>query len=137
MLRAGLATAALGAFSQITAAVAGTEPQPALKDAGIRAIDTHAHYFPEAYLDVFNSEGKRFNAEFRKTDQGFFFKTPSQVSGPLPLKFIDLKDRIADMDLQGVAIQALSLTGPMVYWADGEVSLKLDDRFHETAQLEL
>jgi aminocarboxymuconate-semialdehyde decarboxylase len=133
MLRAGLATAALGAFSRITAAVAGTERQPAPKDAGLRAIDTHAHYFPEAYLDVFNSEGKRFGAEFRKTDRGFFFKTSSQVSGPLPLKFIDLKDRIADMDLQSVAVQALSLTGPMVYWADGEVSLKLARAWNDAA----
>jgi aminocarboxymuconate-semialdehyde decarboxylase len=97
----------------------------ALKTAGARAIDIHAHYFPQAFFDLFNTEGQRYNAEFRRTEQGFFFKTPAESSGPLPAKFIDLKQRLADMDAQGVAVQALSLTGPMVYWAEGEFSQKL------------
>ena len=99
----------------------------ALKTSGARAIDIHAHYFPQTYFDLFNTEGQRYNAEFRMTEQGFFFKTPAESSGPLPAKFIDLKQRLADMDAQGVAVHALSLTGPMVYWADGEFSHKLAD----------
>src|SRR5260370_3871797 len=59
------------------------------------------------------------------TEKGFTFKPPVESNGPLPAKFIDLKQRLADMDAQGVAVQALSLTGPMVYWADGEFSHKL------------
>ena len=98
---------------------------PALKKSEGRAIDIHAHYFPQIYFDLFNAEGQRYNAEFHRTEQGIFFKTPVESSGPLPAKFIDLKERLADMDAQGVAVQALSLTGPMVYWADGEFSHKL------------
>ena len=97
----------------------------ALKRNGIRAIDIHAHYYPQAYFDLFLTEGQRFNAEFRMTEQGFFFRTSAESDGPLPTKFIDLKQRLADMDAQGVAVHALSLTDPMVYWADGDLSHKL------------
>jgi aminocarboxymuconate-semialdehyde decarboxylase len=37
------------------------------------------------------------------------------------------------MDAQGVAVQALSLTGPMVYWADGEFSHKLAMTWNDAA----
>ena len=95
------------------------------KKTGARAIDIHAHYFPQEYFDLFNSEGQRYNAEFRMTEKGFTFKTPAESNGPLSPRFIDLKQRLEDMDAQGVAVHALSLTGPMVYWAEGEFSHKL------------
>lgn len=96
-----------------------------------RAIDIHAHYYPQSYFDLFNAQG--FNSEFRMTDQGFFFKTPTQSSGPLPSKFINLKERLADMDAQGVTMQALSLTGPMVYWVHGKLSLDLARTWNDAA----
>ena len=103
-----------------------SSPAPAeTKKTAARAIDIHAHYFPQAYFDLFNSEGQRYNAEFRMTEKGFTFKTPAESNGPLSPRFIDLKQRLADMDAQGVAVHALSLTGPMVYWAEGEFSHKL------------
>jgi aminocarboxymuconate-semialdehyde decarboxylase len=101
-------------------------PRPAaLKRSGARAIDIHAHYYPQAYLDLISTEGRRFNAEYHMTPQGFFFRTADESDGPLPTKFIDMKQRLADMDEKGVAVHALSLTDPMVYWADGEFSHKL------------
>ena len=87
-----------------------------------RVIDIHAHYFPEAYLDLVASDGKRFDAAYYTTDKGWFIKTPAGGNGPLPSKFIDLKARIADMDQQGVGLQAISLTAPMLYWGDAELS---------------
>jgi aminocarboxymuconate-semialdehyde decarboxylase len=125
MLQGGLAAAVSSVSGVGDALLAEPATPSALKKSDARAIDIHAHYFPQTYFDLFNSEGPRFNAEFRMTEQGFFFKTPVESSGPLPAKFIDLKQRLADMDVQGVAVQALSLTGPMVYWADGEFSHKL------------
>ena len=100
---------------------------------GVRAIDIHAHYYPQAYFDLFNTEDRRFSSEFHVTSEGFFFKTPSQTSGPLATKFIDLKQRLADMDAQGVAVHALSLTGPMVYWQDGKLSLELARTWNDAA----
>jgi aminocarboxymuconate-semialdehyde decarboxylase len=125
MLQGGLAAAVTSVSGVGEALLAEPALPSALKKTGARAIDIHAHYFPQTYFDLFNSEGQRYNSEFRMTEQGFYFKTPVESSGPLPAKFIDLKQRLADMDVQGVAIQALSLTGPMVYWADGEFSHKL------------
>jgi aminocarboxymuconate-semialdehyde decarboxylase len=125
MLQGGLAAAVSSVSGVGEALLAEPAVPPALKKAEARAIDIHAHYFPQTYFDLFNAEGQRFNAEFHRTEQGIFFKTPVESNGPLPAKFIDLKQRLADMDAQGVAVQALSLTGPMVYWADGEFSHKL------------
>jgi aminocarboxymuconate-semialdehyde decarboxylase len=123
-----------GAVGAVGGMMSAALAQPvALKKNQVRAIDIHAHYFPQSFFDLFNTEGQRFNAEFRATDQGFFFKTPGQSSGPLPTKFIDLKQRLADMDSQGVAVHALSLTGPMVYWTDGELSHKLAQAWNNGA----
>src|SRR5579872_2166582 len=125
LLQGGFAVA-VSSMGSVSDALHAESPVPsALKRQGIRAIDIHAHYYPQAYFDLFLTEGQRFNAEFRMTEKGFFFKTSAESDGPLPIKFIDLKQRLADMDAQGVAVQALSLTDPMVYWADGEVSHKL------------
>jgi aminocarboxymuconate-semialdehyde decarboxylase len=126
VLQSGMAVAAVTSLGGVSESLRAERAQPSpIKTSGVRAVDIHAHYFPQAYFDLFNAEGQRYNAEFRMTDQGFFFKTPAESSGPLPAKFIDLKLRLADMDAQGVSVQALSLTGPMVYWADGEFSHKL------------
>jgi aminocarboxymuconate-semialdehyde decarboxylase len=131
-LQAGLAAAAAGALRGVDNVFAkegqaqGAESK-AIGTAGVRAVDIHSHYFPEAYFNIFNEDGKRLNAEYRMTDQGFYYKAPNNanVAGPLATKFIDLKQRIADMDRQGVAVQALSLTAPMVYWGDAELDHKL------------
>ncbi len=130
MLKAGLAAAAVGAMGGVDKALAesqaksATEAQGMRAAAGVRAVDIHCHYFPEAYFKVFNEDGKRVNAEYHITDEGFFYKTPNSpnTAGPMAVKFMDLKQRIADMDQQGVAVQAMSLTAPMVYWG-GEADL--------------
>jgi len=133
VLQGGLAAAVSSMGGLSDALLAESAAPSAQKKTGARAIDIHAHYFPQTYFDLFNTEGQRYNAEFRMTGQGFFFKTPAESSGPLPAKFIDLKQRLADMDAQGVAVQALSLTGPMVYWADGEFSHKLASTWNDAA----
>ncbi|HLJ23100.1 MAG TPA: amidohydrolase family protein [Candidatus Acidoferrales bacterium] len=122
ILQGGLAAAVTSLGGSGESLFAAPAPQ---KKTGVRAIDIHAHYFPQNYFDLFNSEGQRYNSEFHRNDQGIFFRTPAETSGPLPAKFIDLNQRLANMDAQGVAVHALSLTGPMVYWADGEFSHKL------------
>ena len=123
-----VAVTAVGGMKEALAEPAATG---AKKKTGARTIDIHAHYYPQAYFDLFNAEG--FNSEFRMTDQGFYFKTPTQASGPLPTKFIDLKERLADMDAQGVTVHALSLTGPMTYWVHGKLSLDLSRAWNDAA----
>jgi aminocarboxymuconate-semialdehyde decarboxylase len=134
MLQGGLAAAAATSLGGASSALLAEPAAPAAqKKTGARAIDIHAHYFPQTFLDLLNTDGQRFGAEFRMTEKGFTFKTPVESNGPLPTKFIDLKQRLTDMDAQGVAVQALSLTGPMVYWAEGELSHKLAMTWNDAA----
>ena len=136
ILQGSLAVATASSLGGVTGSfLADAAPLAATpaKTASARPIDIHAHYFPQAYFDLFNGEGQRYGTEYHMTDKGFSFKTPIESNGPLPSKFIDLKQRLADMDAQRVALQALSLTGPMVYWADGEFSLKLAQTWNDAA----
>jgi aminocarboxymuconate-semialdehyde decarboxylase len=114
-------------------AVSKSQTKLALGAAGMRSIDIHAHYYPQGFLDLIAEEGKRFKAEYRVTADGFFLSSPAGSIGPLPTKIIDLKQRLADMDAQGVSIQAISLTTPMVSWAAADLSLKLSRTWNDAA----
>src|SRR6202022_656909 len=100
---------------------------------GVRTVDVHAHLFPQTYLDVLAEKGPRFNVEYRAADEGFYIKTEVRFQGPLPYRVVDLKKRIADMDAQGTAVQAMSLTGPMAHWGDEELSHKLARAWNDGA----
>jgi len=97
-----------------------------------KAVDIHAHFFPQSYLDVVGAEGKRFGAEYSVTAAGFTMKSPLGVNAA-PVGITDLKTRIAGMDKQGVAVQALSLTAPMAYWADADVNARLARAWNDGA----
>lgn len=101
--------------------------------AGLRPVDVHAHFFPQAYLDVLAEEGPRFGVEYRAAEEGFYIKTDARFQGPLPYRAVDLEKRIADMDAQGTSVQAMSLTGPMAHWGDAEVSHKLARAWNDAA----
>jgi aminocarboxymuconate-semialdehyde decarboxylase len=129
------AAAPLAAVATSRAAVAKTKVAAAIKSVGggVRPVDIHAHYYGPAYLDLLKNEGPRFNASFTQDATGFSFKTPAGSNGPLPSKFIDLTERLADMDASGVAVHALSLTTPMVNWADGDLALRLSRAWNDDA----
>jgi aminocarboxymuconate-semialdehyde decarboxylase len=133
VLRAGLATAAVTAVGGPRDVLAHPLGLSFPGEESVQAIDIHAHYFPEAYLDLVATEGKSFDAAYRMTDQGFFIKTPAGSNGPLPVRFIDLKARIEDMDKQGVGVQAISLTAPMLYWGDAALSTNLAKAWNDAA----
>ncbi len=139
ILKAGLAAAATAAIGLGGDSLAENEVEAraqtkrALTNAGARPIDIHAHYYPQSFFDVFIEDGRRFGTEFHQTEVGFSYKSPVGNQPVLPMKFIDLKLRIADMDQQGIAVQAVSLTSPMVYWGDEDFSHKLSRAWNDGA----
>lgn len=96
-------------------------------------IDVHAHYFPESYIKLIADHGKRCGTTVTTDSSGITF---IQVglhlrTGPITRRFIDHDARLKEMDRQGLKMQALSLTQPMVYWADDDLGLKLCVAFND------
>jgi aminocarboxymuconate-semialdehyde decarboxylase len=89
-------------------------------------IDTHAHYFPESYIKLIADQGKRCGATVTTEGGKRFIQVGLLLrTGPITSDFYDLDDRIKAMDRMGVGMHALSLTQPMVYWADDDLGLQL------------
>lgn len=96
------------------------------------AIDVHAHWYPKRFLELLADEGPAHGLEWREIEgKGPQFKVGPLVTGPTGANFIDLDARLAAMDAQGVAVHALSLTQPMVYWAGRALGEKLAAGFNE------
>ena len=94
--------------------------------ATLPSIDIHAHFFPEAYFKLIAEEGGRFGVRLSRGDpKGPVIEFGGVRTGPLRAPFSDLDLRRKEMDRQGVRVHALSLTLPMVYWADGDLGLRL------------
>lgn len=97
-------------------------------------IDVHAHFFPETFIRLVEEAGASFGAGVDRSNP----KGPALVVGasrtpPLEARYWDLDLRIRSMNRQGVAVQALSLTVPMVYWADGATGSRLAASFNDAA----
>jgi aminocarboxymuconate-semialdehyde decarboxylase len=90
------------------------------------AIDIHAHYFPEVYLQAIETHGERFGIALDRSDPaGPGIRVGAMLGGHLRREFYDLPARIKEMNRAGVQVHALSLTFPMVYWADAELGTRL------------
>jgi aminocarboxymuconate-semialdehyde decarboxylase len=124
VLQGGLAAAAIGAAG----AEAGPRAARAAEAAAPRAIDIHAHYYPQDYLDVLAVEGKRYGYEVETLADGF-------AIGPVryAAKFTALGRRLAEMDEIGVEMHALSLTSPMVYFAEPPAQERLARAWNDAA----
>jgi aminocarboxymuconate-semialdehyde decarboxylase len=97
------------------------------------AIDIHAHYFPERYLDLIERAGAAFGASIdRSNARGPCLVTRGSKTPPLDATYWDLDKRRRAMDRQGVAVHALSLTAPMVYFADGELGQRLAEAVNDS-----
>lgn len=100
------------------------KPAPAKATAG-RAIDVHAHYYPERFLRALAESGGApgFTVEYAGSG------APTMVAGDrrlaLDVTYWDLDKRIQRMNAQGVTLHALSLTTPMVHWAPPERGARL------------
>ena len=93
----------------------------------MRNIDTHAHFFPERFIELVAQHGGRCGTTVTSDASGarFIQVGLSLRTGPITSGFIDLGERLAYMDSMGIDMHALSMTQPMVYWADDELGLQL------------
>lgn len=98
-----------------------------------QTIDTHAHFFPESYIRLIAEHGKRCGASVVTDASGATFIQVGLLlrTGPITAPFMDFEERLKIMDRQGVGMHALSLTQPMVYWADDELGLRLSVAFND------
>ena len=95
------------------------------------AVDVHAHWYPQPFLDLLGREGPAHGLEWRATEAGPQFKIRELVTGPAGPRFVDLDARLAAMDEQGVAVHALSLSQPMAYWAGRDLGYRLCATFND------
>jgi aminocarboxymuconate-semialdehyde decarboxylase len=103
------------------------------KDGG-PVIDLHAHYFPEAYLRLVESDGSRDGMMFTRGVNGGFQFSSSRIYLAAPAESgASLDARLRVMDQRGVDMQVLSLTSPMVSWASPELGLRLSRAFNDGA----
>lgn len=94
-------------------------------------IDIHAHFYPEPYLKLLAEEGGSFGI---RLDQSHPRELVLDIRGSrlsLGPAFTDLDLRLKEMKRQRVDIHALSLTRPMVYWADPELGLRLSQAMND------
>jgi len=95
-------------------------------------IDIHAHYFPRTFLDLVEKHGPAHGFEWKMVEgKGPQFKHGHLTTGPVGVKFVDLDARLAAMDEQGVQAHALSLSQPMVYWAEGALAQRVSATYND------
>ena len=81
-----------------------------------QGIDVHAHFFPERFFRAIEQDGAASGGQIdRSNPRGPAIVIKGGSTAPLEPRYWDLAKRVASMNRQGVAVQALSLTGPMVY----------------------
>jgi aminocarboxymuconate-semialdehyde decarboxylase len=90
------------------------------------AVDIHAHYFPEAFFAIVEEAGAPFGARIdRSHAAGPVIDLRGTRTVPLDVTYWDLDRRVKAMDRARVDVHALSLTAPMVYFADGPTGRRL------------
>jgi aminocarboxymuconate-semialdehyde decarboxylase len=88
-------------------------------------IDIHAHFVPEEYLRIIEAEGEPYGVRLRSGANGPMIVVGQAVIGPITAHYHNLDVRLKAMDAQRVAVHALSLNPPMVYWANGALGVRL------------
>ena len=98
----------------------------------MRAIDIHAHWYPEEWLEVFEKDGAREGASLERVPGGYRLKA-KHITNAFDERFVVVAQRVEEMDKRRIGVHALSLTTPMVYWASPGLALALSQAFNDAA----
>jgi len=99
--------------------------------AGV-TIDTHAHWYPPEFIDLLKKDGPKQGGAVEHSGTGYKI-TAGKLANAFTEEFVHLELRLAGMRRQGVDMQALSLTTPMVYWAPPAFGLALSQAYNDAA----
>jgi aminocarboxymuconate-semialdehyde decarboxylase len=90
-------------------------------------IDTHAHWYPRAFIAALERGAARHGAEMGRTREGYpVFSLPGlEPKSVMRPSMVEPELMLAAMDRRRVDAYVLSLTNPMVYWAPPEYGLEL------------
>jgi aminocarboxymuconate-semialdehyde decarboxylase len=95
-------------------------------------IDIHSHFFPENFLRLIEQEGAASGARIdRSKPAGPAIILAGATTPPLSAAYWDLDLRIKAMNRTGIAVQALSLTSPMTYFASAGLARRLAQAFND------
>jgi aminocarboxymuconate-semialdehyde decarboxylase len=98
----------------------------------MQTIDIHAHWYPEEWLKLFESDGPKEGATLERTAKGYTVRT-ERIVNAFTDEFVSLELRLQGMRRQRVDLHALSLTAPMVYWASAGLGLALSQAYNDAA----
>jgi hypothetical protein len=98
----------------------------------MRVIDTHTHWYPQDWIDLLQRDGPREGAKLERTDHGYRISV-GKLANAFSDEFVSLDLRLAGMQRQGVDVQLMSLTTPMVYWASPALGLALSQAYNDAA----
>jgi aminocarboxymuconate-semialdehyde decarboxylase len=97
----------------------------------MKAIDIHAHWYPEEWLRVFERDGAKEGASLHRGSQ--YQLKVQHITNAFDERFVVVSERIQEMDKRGIDVHALSLTTPMVYWASTGLGTALSQAFNDAA----
>src|SRR5690348_751109 len=102
-------------------------------------VDVHSHVFPGRFLTALDRVSGRAGAKAgpsrgvgmeTRGGERIVWSSPRQGSAIGPV-FWDVAERLAALDRWGIAVQALSLSPPMLYWAPPDVGRELAAVFND------
>src|SRR6202049_353369 len=97
-----------------------------------RAVDTHAHLYPEDWRKLFERDGSAEGARLERTATGYTIRT-ERIVNAFDEQFVDLGLRLGGMDRQRGDVHTLSLAAPMVYWASPVFGPALAQAYNDAA----
>jgi len=99
----------------------------------MRAIDIHAHWYPEEWIEVFEKDGAREGASLERLAGGGYRLKAKHITNVFDERFVVVPQRVEEMNKRRIDVHALSLTAPMVYWASPGLALALSQAFNDAA----